>query len=500
MKLENMFRILFLVILPFGIFGQVQIGQDIYGEAAGDRFGRSVSLSSDGSRIAVGSTLNEGNGEEAGHTRIFEWDGTTWQQMGEDIDGEAAFDLSGFAVALSADGNRVAISAVENDGFGFASGHVRVFEWDGMAWQQIGEDIDGVSSFTYSGRSVSLSSNGNRIAIGAIYYFFGAGDDSGHTRIFEWDGTAWQQMGGDIEGEAVGDQSGVSVSLSADGQKIAVGARFNKGGSSEAGHTQIFEWDGNAWQQMGGDINGEGAWDRSGSSVSLSANGIRVAIGAPKNAGGSVSAGHTRVFEWDGMTWQQMGGDIDGEDWQDRSGSSVSLSSDGTRVAIGAPWNNGNGEKSGHTRIYDWDGSDWKKLGEDIDGVASEDLSGLFVSLSGDGTRVSVGALGNDGNGEDSGHARIFELSTTSNQFTYSPSELKIYPSPAAEMIHLKAKYPILSIEIYEVKGRLLRDFKYKSNSELEKQINISNLLSGIYVIKVETSYGTEKKKFIVCN
>ena len=51
----------------------------------------------------------------------------SWFQVGDDIDGEAAFDESGVAVALSSDGAPVAIGAPFNDGNGDRAGHVRVF-------------------------------------------------------------------------------------------------------------------------------------------------------------------------------------------------------------------------------------------------------------------------------------------------------------------------------------------------------------------------------------
>ena len=73
----------------------VQLGLDIDGEAAGDASGTSVSLSSDGSRLAIGANLNNGNGSNAGHVRVYEWDGISWVQLGLDIDGEAADDRSG---------------------------------------------------------------------------------------------------------------------------------------------------------------------------------------------------------------------------------------------------------------------------------------------------------------------------------------------------------------------------------------------------------------------
>ena len=97
----------------------------------------------------------------------------------------------------------------------------------------------------------------------------------------------------------------------------------------------------------------------------------------------------------------QIGGDIDGESGDDYSGHSVSFSSDGSRVAIGAYLNNGIGAYSnfGHVRIYDYNGSAWVQVGADIDGEAAYDLSGYSVSLSSDGTRVAIGAIDNDGGG-----------------------------------------------------------------------------------------------------
>ena len=114
--------------------------------------------------------------------------------------------------------------------------------------------------------------------------------------------------------------------------------------------------------------------------------------------------------------WQQVGNDIDGEasgDWsgfEGTSGTSVSLSSDGNIVVIGAPYNDGNGNESGHVRIFQLteSTSTWKQMGADIDGEASGDRSGSSVSLSSNGNIVAIGTTGNDGNGSGSGHVRIF--------------------------------------------------------------------------------------------
>ncbi|MGD1895174.1 MAG: hypothetical protein ACFB15_31840 [Cyclobacteriaceae bacterium] len=66
-----------------------------------------------------------------------------WIQRGNDIDGEAAGDNSGSSISLSSDGNILAIGALGNDETGDLAGHVRVYTWNGTAWIQRGSDIDG---------------------------------------------------------------------------------------------------------------------------------------------------------------------------------------------------------------------------------------------------------------------------------------------------------------------------------------------------------------------
>ena len=53
----------------------------------------------------------------------------------------------------------------------------------------------------------------------------------------------------------------------------------------------------NNWTQVGQDIDGKVAWERSGYSVSLSDNGNVIAIGANKSNGNNNNSGTTRVYE-----------------------------------------------------------------------------------------------------------------------------------------------------------------------------------------------------------
>eukprot|EP00956_Cyclotella_meneghiniana_P009260 scaffold12733_cov74-Cyclotella_meneghiniana.AAC.2 len=378
----------------------IELGQDIDGEAAGDQSGSSVSLSADGNVLAIGAP---GKGSLTGQVRVFKLDTNSWTQVGQDIDGEAADDWSGHSVSLSADGNVLAIGA---PGKGSYSGQVRVFKLDTNSWTQVGQDIDAEAAGDSSGFSVSLSADGNVLAIGAP----GNGNASGHVRVFKLDTNSWTQVGQDIDGEGAGDKSGRSVSLSADGHVLAIGATYNNGNGNASGHVRVFKLDTNSWTQVGQDIDSEAAGDESGFSVSLSADGAVLAIGARLNDGNGDVSGHVRVFKLDTNSWTQVGQDIDGEFTNDMSGSSVSLSADGHVLAIGAPFNNGtNGNASGHVRVFKLDTNSWTQVGQDIDGAAADDQSGTSVSLSADGHVLAIGALYNDANGIDSGHVRVFE-------------------------------------------------------------------------------------------
>ena len=388
-----------------------QRGSNINGAAAGDQSGYSVALSSDGTIVAIGapyndhviSVINDIVDLNAGQVRIYKWDGISWSQIGSDINGEAANDNSGWSVALSSDGTIVAIGAPYNSAGGSNAGQVRIYKWDGNSWTQRGSDINGAADNETNGWSVALSSDGIIVAIGTPGNFY----YKGYVRIYQWNGSSWLQRGGDINGKVSNDYSGWSVSLSSDGTIVAIGAPFNDDSGTDAGQVRIYQWNGSSWLQRGGDINGKASNDYSSWSVALSNDGTIVAIGAIGNNDGGSSAGHVRIYQWDGISWLKRGNDINGAAINDQSGYSVALSSDGTIVAIGAPGNDGGGSDSGHVRIYQWNGSSWSQRGSNINGVIYENC-GFSVGLSSDGTIVAIGAPYNNVVGSNTGQVRIY--------------------------------------------------------------------------------------------
>ena len=337
--------------LPLGTGGFSPLGGDLDG-LSGDKAGYSVSVSSDGSIVAVGATDHDTN---KGTVRVYQryTNNTTapigWSQMGGDLDGLSG-DNAGYSVSLSSDGLIVAVGANQHNG---GNGTVRVYQRNEsnnvapIGWSQLGGDLDGLPNDN-AGYSVSLSSDGSTVAIGAYAH----NSNRGTVRVYQINADnnvapiGWSQIGGDLDGEYA-DRAGYSVSLSSDGSTVAVGAYYHNVGN---GTVRVYKRNADnnivapiGWSQLGGDLDGLSG-DRAGSSVSLSSDGSIVAVGA---YGHDSTKGTARVYQRDitntavaPIGWSQLGGDLDGLSG-DYSGTSVSLSSDGSIVAVGAYYRGG---------------------------------------------------------------------------------------------------------------------------------------------------------------
>jgi hypothetical protein len=189
----------------------VQVGNDIDGEEEFDSSGRSVAVSEDGSRVAIGAARNDGNGIDSGHVRVYDYDSSSesWVQVGQDIDGEASGDESGNRIAMSEDGSRVAIGTLGNviDQY-YYSGNVRVYDYDSSteSWVQVGNVIAGTESYYDSGVNLAMSEDGSRVAIGDYGTNSNFGINAGQVRVYDYKSSSesWVQVGNDINGEQYG--------------------------------------------------------------------------------------------------------------------------------------------------------------------------------------------------------------------------------------------------------------------------------------------------------
>ncbi|VAX01209.1 probable outer membrane secretion protein -Rhodobacter capsulatus, partial [hydrothermal vent metagenome] len=229
---------------------------------AGDQFGAGVSLSGDGTTLAVGAwgeasndtgiDGNEANNDESfsGAVYLFTFSGGLWTQQGYlKANNAEANDLFGFVVGLNTDGNTLAVGAIgessSSNGVGgnpvsngaINSGAVYVFTRSAGIWdQQAYIKASNTGMNDQFGFALNLSSDGNTLAVGAYSEgsnAIGVGGDSldnsaansGAVYVFTRSSGLWDQQAYiKASNTQAGDRFGFALSLSADGTTLAVGA------------------------------------------------------------------------------------------------------------------------------------------------------------------------------------------------------------------------------------------------------------------------------------
>lgn len=413
----------------------LQAGGSISGEVY-EKAGYSLALSDDGTRMVVGALAGrDDTNTPTGLARVYDWDGSAWGQVGDDIPGTTSYDSAGWAVAISGDGDRVAVAAPTNSSSLAQGGRVSIYEWSGFAWEPIGNPIYGDTAYSRSGSSVAMSDDGNTVAIGSPYDSY-SGANTGKVRVFSWSGAYWSQVGDDIRGEAAGELAGYSVAMSADGQRVAVGAPyavvrpygFPNYTPQRSGAARVYDLVGANWVMAGatmGSLPG-GMSSRSGHSVALSSDGSRLAIGAPDQTyNRSEARGQVQVYDWNGSVWSQVGLVIDAVLTGAVSfGWSLSLSNDGSRLAVS--------NTLGGAGVFLLTSGVWVQFGDDIGDSSVDDRVGYATVISGDGTRIAVGGPYSDAAGTDSGRVGVYDL-TSETAATFS---IEAFSSDGSEILY----------------------------------------------------------------
>lgn len=383
------------------------VGDAILGEQAGEQFGHASALNADGSILAVGARYFANNGQErAGRVEVYQrLDNNEWINMGQALYGRNEQDQFGFSVALSDSGNILAVAEPGFDGpVGGRSGNVRVFEWNGQAWVPLGGEIVGEQVASLFGVSISLSANGSRLAVGSPY---NSGESnlslSGRVRVFELVDFQWQPLGQPLDGSYRLDWFGWSVDLSSDGNRLAVGAPRNR---IHGGYARVYNFNSENWTQIGGDIVNDllnvHPEDRFGLAVSL--DGDRVAIGSPwKDSSALFNSGMVAVYQFGVDGWAAVGAPVTGDEINGQMGTSVKLR--GLYLTVGSPEaNNG----SGMVTFHMFDGYFWDTASDPLLGSLPAEDFGRNVDTDVDSRTIAVGAPATTSNDPLTGLLRVF--------------------------------------------------------------------------------------------
>ena len=332
-----------------------QKGQELSGISNQDRFGASVALNSNGNFAIIGATQTSGNQLDiGGYVTVFRFQSGVWQQMGQNINGLNPGDAFGVAVDISADGQTIIVGGSANDTGGLNAGITQVYTFNSttMTWDLKGTAIIGnTASFVGAGTDVSISQDGNIIGVASNL----------NSRIFQFNTTQsdWVQKGGDIVDD--GSQFFPStLSLSGDGTTVAVG---NSNFGSFTGDVSVYNFNNtnSAWEIIGSPILGNSEFRPLGASTSLNSDGTIVATGGTfygppiQNR----EKGSTLLYQIDTLTnvWNQLITPILGTERDERSGFSVDVSDDGLRVISGAILNSNDGAAffGGQSVVYEID-------------------------------------------------------------------------------------------------------------------------------------------------
>lgn len=311
-----------------------------------------------------------------------------WIQLGGNVVGGVPEEVWDMFVALSPDGNVLALSVwpgVTN------SSRVWVYAFVGGEWVQRGSVETGDESGVWAAGTVSLSGDGLVLAVGARG--IPAEPSLVRAKAWEWNGNSWSAMGLPINWEDDDDRLyGGSVTLANNGAVLAVAAdpplsAFGNG----LFRVRIYDWIGVDWVQR----RLESCWSLS---VALSSDGSIAACGNWNRTNG------VRVVRWTGSSWIQLGATISrSHHWIRRS---ISLSEDGKVVAV---WN---ADPIG-CKVFEYSqvSGHWMQLGQTIEANAT---IGTSVALSFSGDVVVLGGLQIDNNRVGT---RAFRLGPTSEEW-----------------------------------------------------------------------------------
>ena len=300
-------------------------------------------------------------------------------------------DEFGYSVAFSRDGSTIVVGAIQ------PSGHGKVYVLAGLSFtiQTILTASDGANGDQFGG-AVAVSADGSVIAVGADSARNGSTVGHHHGAVYVYSGVSWAtQTKLSSSDPTIDSHFGYSVAISDDGATIAAGA---KGWTSSKGKAYVRY--GASWGSSTGLVASDGvAADQFGQSISISADGSIVAVG---------TLGAEEAYVYSGAIWATETKIIPADpDASSFFGGAVSLSSDGLVLAVGDAGANGLASTSGKAYVYSGAGYATELPIEASDGQSNDNFGGS-VALAPLGDQLVVGASNAPFSGASNGQVYIY--------------------------------------------------------------------------------------------
>jgi hypothetical protein len=366
-------------------------GSDLSHGLARDRFGQSIALSADGQILAVGAPHNYATGHGRGMVQIYRTVSDRWEALGTPIPGRHSLEFAGWSVALSANGQILAIAAPGSDFNGAQSGSVQLYRYQNAQWSPMGAAIQGGSSLDLAGAAIALAADGSTIAIGSTLSDQG-GHNHGQVQIYHYQNARWEALGNSLTGQQTQGNFGSALALAANGRTLAIGAAYTDGpnGNRNSGRVDLYAYNAvtNQWQAQA-PLQGESARALFGHAVALSDDGQTLAVGA---IGSQNDRGAVQTYRQINGQWQLFGSAITGKTANEGLGDRLVLSGDGQTLSVSTSSDIRDPGRMAHVRTYRWIDEQWVIIGETVDGGEF----GTGLALSRNGQRLAIGLPGNE--------------------------------------------------------------------------------------------------------
>jgi len=430
-----------------------------------------------------------------------------WLPMGDDITDIANKESFGRSISLNASGTTIAISSYGEFLWTVNQNVSKVYILDFIneEWQLRGSPIFSDQLYgSYSGSETTISADGNKVLIAEKFHDNGidngniTGPNFGKVSTYEWSDNNWIQLGNEIYGSVEQSRIGEQFAFSADGLSFAVS---ENGNDTEV--VKVFRWNGNTWNQLGAPIENNDyyhffSWELG--NISLNGNGEILIIGSPNQYDEeNESGGKVRVYEWNGFEWDQRGQSILDQNNKSALGNDVDISYDGNIICIGSPFSehliDENLEFKGFTQVFEWDGSNYQLLGNSIQSEFPQDRFGHSVAISGDGKTMLASTDYDEFN-----YSRVYQYNDmTSDKLWNSNYNLILYPNPTNNVININIPHKdIIEYQIFNSNGvEIINKPNSSSVVSTDFNLNLSELATGYFIIRVKTNRNTKSFKFI---
>jgi hypothetical protein len=478
-----------------------QIGQTLTFEGGGSLVNLKLDLNADGSILAIGNPRKGFTDYGQGTVEVYQFNSNNnqWILLGDEFKGTLRFGHLGDAISLNAVGDVIAIS----EPLGYQSytkpGYVKIYKFNGISWIQKGKSLRGIETIDRFGVSISLNNAGNVISIGADYTLEQPNQPgkAGYVSVYSFNESKndWELKGqtldGRLESDYVNLMFGHSVSIDGSGDILSVGApTFDSDGINNLEtFTLVYKYNkqNDLWSRINLTNNsgkiGSAAYPKAGSSVALSSDGTVLWNGFKPLSDKRESAvmAYKLISDFEAeiedVNFAPKPEDIMiREAFQEVSESLNLYANDPESVQLTyfiskAP-NNGS--------LKTIDGM------EIITGELFPDFSRVLYTSDADATSDYLEFKAFDGEKYGLGLVWIDPISksTLSNNEFELANSIILYPNPAKDVLNIKGDVSKLkSIEVYSILGKRLLEVKENFN-----EINISNLQSGMYLLRVNTN------------